>query len=178
MKSLLKRKRGNVEDIVWVIAILFAVVIVLVIIYYIWNQISPEITTSLTEAIPAGETSYNISTTSNQVSGTILSFNALIPFFLVGLIGFVLISAMMIQSHPAFFFIALGLLGIFIVLSVVFSNFYQTLSETSELSSTAASFNIAGLIMKKLPYVVLIIAAIVFIVLWAKPFSFQTGGSV
>lgn len=170
-------KKGNFQDVLFIMAILFATLVALVILYYIWGQVSPELTASIDSALPAGETSFNVTALNANIGTGILMFNPLVAFFLVGLIVFVVIAAFQIGSHPVFFFLSIFILAIFILVAVVFSNTYQSIIETDELAASSAEFTVSNLIMEYLPYIMLIITILVMIVLFAKPWQWG-GGSI
>lgn len=167
--GLHRQKKGNVQDILYIGAMLFAVAIAIIVIYHVWTQISTPINTAITNTLPEGETAINISTVNDKVLGAVNVFDAMYPFFMVGLFIFVLISAFAIKSHPAFFFIGIIILIVFIFISVIFSNVYQDVIESEGLASAASNFEITNLFMQYLPWVILIISIIVFIAIWAKP---------
>ena len=167
--GLVKNKSGNIPDILMFMVILFAVVIFLVILYYVWTQLSPEFNTALGGVMPEGDTKYSINDTSQQVTESTLTFDSMMPLLITGLLVMVLVSAFMVRSHPVFFFISIMILAIFIVLSVIFSNVYQTITDDSEISTTSSDFSITNLFMDKLPYIILIVSVLTFIILWGKP---------
>lgn len=168
--SLANCKKGNMADIVWIMGIVFASMIFLVILYYTWTELSPQLESTLNKHIPEGETSINITSTHDKISAGVLSFNSILPLFILGLFATVIIAAFFIQSHPAFFFIAILFLLIVVVIAVVFSNVYQTITETESMAASAAEFTFSNLFMEYLPYIILIFAAAILIVLFAKPF--------
>lgn len=169
-------KKGNFPDVLYIMAILFATLVALVILYYVWGQVSPELIASINSALPAGETSINVTNINTNIGAGILLFNPLVAFFLVGLIVFVVISAFQIGSHPVFFFLSIFILAIFILVAVVFSNTYQEIIETDELSASASEFTVSNLIMEYLPYIMMVIIFLVMIILFAKPWQWGGGG--
>ena len=164
-------KKANIPDILMMMVILFGIVIFLVILYYIWTQVSPELNIALDSVMPDGDATYSVNTTSTQVTDSTLTFDSMMPLVIVGLLIMVLVSAFMVRSHPVFFFISIMVLAIFITLSAVFSNVYQTITDDSELSTTSSDFSITNLFMDKLPYIILIVTVLTFIILWGKPWS-------
>ena len=165
------KKKGNLPDVVWIIAVLFATAIMIIFVYYIWSQAKPELDSAL-----AGETSFNITQMTGDVGGGIKTFNSMISLFLLGLIVITLISAFFIQSHPVFFFVSFLFLIIVLIIAVVFSNMYQSIIESEGISDISSEFGIMNLFMQYLPHIIVIITIIVGVILFAKPRGASTSG--
>jgi len=168
-KTLWKDRKANLQDPFWAVAMLLGWAIFFIIMYYVWNQISPELSASLSNAVPEGETSYNVTEMGLKTKDTIGTYNNMFPLLLVGLLLFVIVSAFFIDSHPVFFFVSLILLMVLVTLGAVFSNLYQSIIETPEFAADAADFGIMNLFMEKLTWIILIIFVIAAIILFAKP---------
>lgn len=169
LRSILKNKKGNLQDMFWVVAMILGWAIFFTIIYYVWTQISPELSGSLTGAVPEGETSFNVTSFGDTTKSTIGTYNNLFPLLLVGLLIFLMVSAFFIDTHPVFFFVSLLLLMVLITLGAAFSNMYQSIIEAPEFATTAADFGIMNLFMEKMTWIILIIFVIVAVILFAKP---------
>jgi len=170
------KKKGNLPDVVWIIAVLFATAIMIIFVYYIWSQAKPELDSALGSSLPAGETSFNITQMTGDVGGGIKTFNSMISLFLLGLIVMTLISAFFIQSHPVFFFVSFLFLIIVLIIAVVFSNMYQSIIESEGISDISSEFGIMNLFMQYLPHIIVIITIIVGVILFAKPRGASTSG--
>lgn len=168
--NLVNSKKANMADIIWMVAIIFASMITLIILYHTWTQLSPKLEETLNEKIPEGETSVNITDTHEEISEGVLSFNVMLPLFILGLFATVLILAFFIQSHPVFFFIALLFLLIVIVVVVVFANVYQEISEKEQIAASSAEFTFSNLFMEYSVYILAIFTLAILVVLFAKPF--------
>lgn len=165
----MKNKKGNLSDTLWIAGIIFGSAIMLLLIYFVWSQIAPNLNESLTAAMSDHGATYNVTEKNAQLSSALTLYDAMFPFFMIGLVIFVIISAFFMKSHPAFFFISILLLAIFIVVTIIFSNVYQQVSETSELADATSEFVITTLVMQMLPYLILITGFIVSIIYFAKP---------
>ena len=91
-----RNKRGQLGafEIFFVMAMLFALAIFIVVLYYSWTQINQPIEDALNSAMPDGQTAFNLTTMSNRVDGGMTLFNVMYPFILLGLIIFALISVL------------------------------------------------------------------------------------
>ncbi len=176
MEILNKHKKRNSEfgDIFLVMAIIFGVAIFIIILSFANGRIGPKINDALANA-SAVETSSNVTKILDQSATALTRINILFPLLIAGLFAFVMISAMFLKSHPAFFFIGLLILAAALTLGAIYSNVFGNLIQTEQFSSTAADFNIMQLFMKNLPVIILLFFAVMTIVIWANKGS--TGGT-
>lgn len=159
---MIKQRKSalDLDSTFYALAFIFAAGLFIVITYYTWTQISTPIETAVNNVLPAGEQSFNVTSLNAKVNTGISVFNVMFPFLILGLFLMVIVSAFYINSHPVFFFISLVVLIVMIVLAVVFSNIYQQIIETPELSAVGEEFKITQLFLKNLP----LIASLIFIV--------------
>lgn len=169
-------KKGQIvfEDIFYALAMMFFVGIFIFILYFAFNQAKPELGTILDSNLPDGYTGQNATTTLNKISSTIQMFDVLFPFLIIGLIIMLMVSAMMIQSHPVFFVVTIIILGVAVLLGVIFSNTYQQITEDANFSDTVDDFPITNIFMKYLPVIIGVIVLITAVVLFAKSGSGNT----
>ena len=163
-----KLKKSGFEDAFFFIVVLFALSIVILIVYYAWGQMKDPLAESIQGSLPAGS-GVNVTENFNAVTGTISLFDKLIPFLMIGLFAFVLIGAGAYMNHPIMAFVGILILGIAVLLAVIYANVYHQISSTDELSSTNANFPIMELFMKYLPYIVVIIFVLITAaVIWSR----------
>jgi len=167
------RKSQGFISIFFVIAVLLAFAIVFLILNKAWGSIKPEIQSGLESAMPT-DSSVNISETLNQTTGAGLMFDKLLPFIIIGLFGFVLITAGASLDHPIMLVIGIVVAAVAILLGAVYSNTYQSISESSEFTSTTSQMPIQNLFMHYLPIIifVIVIGVIVMVII-----SRRSGGN-
>ena len=171
-KIKLKVKKSGFEDIFFIIVVLFAVTIFLLVLSKSWGEIKTPLDEGLSESMPAGS-GFNITENLNKVTSTTVLFDKLIPFLLIGLLGFVLIGASAYLQHPILAFVGIIVLGVAILLGVVYANVYHQLSASDEFAVTTASFPISDIFMKYLPiWIVIAFIGIVSATIWLR----STGG--
>ena len=105
----------------------------------------------------------------DSAGGGIEMFNTLFPFLLVGVFGFVLVSALMMRSHPAFLFIGIIVLGVALILAAIYSNVYETIAEKDTFTDTDTEFSIIGLFLDNLPVIILVLFVAIALILYAYP---------
>jgi len=173
MRQLIK-KNGFTDytSLFFVIAVLFGVAIFFIILSYTYGEIQPKISDSLSKAATP-ETGKNVTEILEQIDTSIIRMNVLFPLLLIGLFGFVMVSALMARSHPAFFFIGLIVLGVTLILAAVYSNVYQEIADDDKFASTTSDFSIMGLFLENLPTVIVIFFIAIAIILYTR-----VGGSV
>lgn len=173
LKNRTKKQQGFVEFF-FVIIFLLALCLVIVVLNKVWSEVKDPLNEGLTGAMP-DDTSVNITKTLDQTSGSTLIFDKLLPFIIIGLFGFVLIIAGGFMNHPIMIFVGIIVLGVAIMIAGIYSNIYNSITESDEFSSTKADLPIQDKFMQYLPIIIFLIAIGIFIaILWSK----KGGGSV
>ena len=177
LPNIFKDKKGQAafEDIFTVIPYLFFAGLLFFIVYFIVGQIKPDVSNALQSSMPSNSP-VNVSETMDKTSGGIGLFNSLYPLLLIGLIAMCIVSASFMGSHPVFFFVSLIMLVVMIILGVVFSNVYQTITTDTAFGDTADTFNIPHIFMKYLPVIAFIIVVVVFVIIYSGSSGRSSGG--
>lgn len=153
--------KGTIFDIVVVGIICFVTLITVILCVKLLTEFS-------NVASASGNTTLNASYFNAGITG-LQAFNYGIAIvFIMGVIGSVLL-AMYMNVNPAFLIVSILLL--IVVVAIVFpviSNVYGEIATTAEFSSTASQFNIAEILMIRLPLFVAVGGAIVIIVLYTR----------
>ena len=142
---MLKRKmnkKGDFENILFLVVMIFAVSIVFLVIGYSASQALPRINTALTSSTPV-ETDKNITKMLDTTESAIYNFNLWFPFLLLGIITFIIIMAFYTESHPIFFFIGIIVLVIALIVGGIYSNVYERISDQPQFIATADNFDIS-----------------------------------
>ncbi len=177
--ELLKRKpiidkrirKSGFADSFFVIAVLFATVIFMLVLYTTWNEVKDPLNEGLLGVMP-DDTSVNITETLDDVSSTTVLFDKLLPFLLLGLFGFIMIGASIYTSHPIMLFIGIIILAVTILLGVVYSNIYHQIAESPEFKPATDQFPISDKYMEYLP----IVLFVMFIAIGAAILFARKGG--
>jgi len=156
------------------ITVIFGIAIFVLILYNSYNEhIKDNLNDALTSSTPV-DSSANVTEILDQTGTGVGRLNPLFPFLIVGVFGFVLVSALMAKSHPAFLFIGLIVLGVAIIIAAVFSNVYDAIAEKDEFTDTNDEFSIMGLFLSNLPTITLILFVAIGLILYA--FTGKSGG--
>lgn len=158
----------GLENIFIIMAFIFAAGIGIVILAYAWSQISPNLETAINQAVPSGETSFNISTLNSAVKGGTITLNVMFPFLILGLLIFGMVGAFLTNNNAMFFFIFIIIIVVTILLGVIFSNIYQQLTTDTPLENQGESFLAIKLFLKNFPFIILVISSIILFILFAK----------
>ena len=173
-------KKGQTDFIAifFVLVVLFGVAIFAVILYNAYDEnIKDNLNTALTSSTPV-DANANVTKILEQTSGGIRMLNPMFPLLLVGLFGFGLVMALMGKSHPVFFFVGIVILAVAIILAVVFSNAYESITDHASFSNAADEFFVMTLVMDNLPLVILILFVAISAVLYGMRGSGpKAGGS-
>lgn len=167
LRQIQLKKSQGFEAWFFVIVVLLAFGLFFVILNNTWGDISEPLAEGLENAMPSN--GINVTRTLGQVTSAGLQFDKLIPFIVIGLFGFLLISAGTIIRHPIMIFVGVVILGIVILVAVVFSNVYNNITESDAFSDTKADLPVQDLFMKYLPVIVILMAiVIVGAILWSR----------
>ena len=164
MESILKNKSGQASFIGWffVLVIILAVAVVLLVTNYAWGEIKDPLMDGLNDTV-SGDDEVQISNTLDQTTGGIGFFDNLLPFLIIGLFGFIAITAGAFMKSPIFIFVGVIILGVIFLLAVVYSNLYKNMVDTTELNSTSDNLPIQEALMRYLPLI--LIAAILLVII-------------
>lgn len=150
--------------------ILLTLSIFLLVANYAWGQIADPLATGLNGSVPTDDADL-INNQISQTGGGIAFFDTLLPFLLIGVFGFVMISAGAIMKNPIMIFVGVILFGVIITLAVVYSNVYGNLIDT-DLGSVEDDVAIGSLFMQYLPYIIAVGILLVIVAVGAR-----SGGS-
>jgi len=175
----IRGKKGQTDfiSLFFVLVVLFGIAIFAIILYNAYDEnIKDNLNDALTSSTPA-DANANVTKVLEQTSGGIKMLNPLFPLLLVGLFGFGLIMALMGKSHPIFLFIGIIILAVAIILAVVFSNVYESITENANFEDAAAEFGALTLVMNNLPLTIFILFIAIAAVMYGMRTPPGTGGA-
>jgi|SRR3972149_11340416 len=161
-------KRGDLQSIIIMIVILFALGLGAI----LFSRVFLAVTTELKD-VP--EFSNQTISTIESVEGKTIPFLDYLFFFsFIALSLGIIISSIYINTHPAIMIIFIIALIIAIVLAGIFANAFVEVGETSELSSTYDQFTLTKMLITHLPLAIFIVGLLITIILYGKG---KAGGS-
>ena len=176
MEIRLNKKFTDMVSLFFALAVIFGVAIFMMVLYTAYNDnIKDKLNEALTSSTPIDANS-NVTKILDETSGGVGMFNILFPVLLIGIFGFVLVSALMARSHPAFFFIGIIVLGVALTLAAIYSNVYEAISDNENFQDTDTEFSIIGIFLSNLPIVILVLFVAIAIILYAFPGMGRGGG--
>lgn len=164
--GLMNKKGSMPMDLILVMITLFIFAVSLLVAYTVWDEYKQGTNTTLTSSVQEH--------INNKTDVMLSAFDYLFMFMVVGLVIALVISVMLIKSHPAFFWITLFLLVIIIIIAGVFSNAYSEISNTTSFSRADNEYDTVKFVMDRFPTFILFMSVIVLIVLYAR--SRYSGG--
>jgi len=161
--SILNYKKASIIDVLPLMLLVFIFSICAVVGYVIYDgMVDAGFYTILTAAVP-------------MQAGFERTFDAMdwmVGFLFVGAAISSIVGAILIRSHPAFFFLSIVVLLIEIVVSTVFSNIWYELVTNASMSSALTQFPVADWVLSNLPVMILVIALVMAVVMYAvNPFD-------
>lgn len=160
---MMMNKKGGAMDIFFIMMIIFVFALMSIIALTFYDKYTEGI-----EGNAAFNTTWN-DDIETQSRATLLSFDAILPFLMLGLLIVVIVSSFYIRTHPLFFFISLFILILAIVVAAIFSNVFTNIVEgQSDFQSSSANFTIITYIMDHLPSFIMLIGGLLLVILYAK----------
>jgi len=171
IKPIIKKRNSEFGDMFLVMVMMFALAIFIIILAFAYKQIEPKMNDALTSSTSVDANS-NVTKILGGSSTALTRINVLFPLLIVGLFGFVFISAFFLKSHPAFFFIGLIILGVVLILAAVFSNVYGRITDTDTFEEVEDDYNIMTLFIENMPVIILLVFIAMGVIMWVR----GTGG--
>lgn len=163
----IKKSQGFLEMIL-VVVFLLAIALFILILNKAWGDIRTPFEEGINNALPS-DSPFNATDTLNKTTGATQSFDRLLPFLIIGIIAFVMISAGAYMQHPAMIIVGIIMFGVVILIAVIYSNAYQDIAESTPFSSTNDDLSIQNKFMEYLPTISFILIGIVILALiWSK----------
>lgn len=167
-RRLLKEKRGDIPDILSFLIVIFILALGFFLLAFIIPIVANGLGTAglneTSEGFMAIEETSKIGTVTIQ-RGFFLLF--------VGLIIGVMITSFLSRTHPIFLFLYIIFLIISVVLATFLGNFYELFVSVDIFADTLAEQTLINLVMNNILQIVIGVAALSFIIVFAK---FKTGG--
>lgn len=160
--KLLKSKRGNLLDILWVGIFLFAFALTVVIGWLVLTSVNDAFQANDQIGIE-GQQIINDST-----NRYVAVFDGIFMFFLVAVSIMVIVSAFWIKTHPIFFGVSLVVLVIFVFLFNIFGDVFMEVGSNPALVNYTNSFSIIPFVMDNYATLLAVLGFVAVVVLFAK----------
>ena len=161
-------KKNGFEDTFFVMVVLIGVIFFIIIAAKAWGEMRQPLDDGLNSALPS-DSPVNISRTLGQTTSTLIMFDKLIPFLLIGLFGFVLIGASLYMQHPIGIFIGIIVIAVAILIGSIYANTYHQIADSTQFASTTDDFPISDIFMKYLPYLMFFMfIGITVAIIWGR----------
>ena len=105
--------------------------------------------------------------------GALSIFDTLMPLVLAGLAFAIIISASMIDSHPALLAFTILLFIVMLILWMIMGNVFYEFSTTSDMAATRATMRYTTIIFDNILFIGFVIGLIIMIAMYAK---YKSGG--
>lgn len=171
MKSLMKSKKGSVEDVVLIVFLLFLTAVVFIFVFVLQDKID----TAISPVFEAQATGSSIGiTTVSDIFDTSLNYIYLAAFF--ALMIATAVMAFMTPTHPIFYVFAIITFVGMMIVSAVISNTWASISTANaDLVSATNTLTIPNYIMSNLPLISIVIGVIIAIILFSRT---NSGGTI
>ena len=158
-------KKASIIDAIPIMVFVFGFALVCVVSFVIYDGlVDNNFFTILEDQSHGGLNSTRLQANAD-VTYDLLDF--MVMFVYIGTTISALIGAILIRSHPAFFFISIIIMMITVFVSVTLSNTWDTLITNPNLADAQAQFTIANFVLGNLPMLILVAVILLAIVLYA-----------
>jgi len=155
------KKRGFVGDIAVVLGLLFGFALIVVIGWKVFDSFNENYQT--TDASQEAKDSIN-----GNAGRYVAVFDGMFLFILFGLAVALFLSTSYIDTRPEFFFITIIASVIFVGLSAVISNAYESFSDSETLANSTAAFSVVPAVMDRLPLITIVLVVATLMGLYFK----------
>jgi len=163
LRPLIKNKKGNILDIVYLPVLLFAIAVSLFIIYFVYTQIQTPLGDNLKTINP------DVPDFLENVKGGLGTFDTMFPILLAGIILTMIISAYLIDSYPFLFFISTFLFVIAILFAAILANIHtDMIRDNAVFASVIGDWATTNWIINHLPVIICGVAVAVSVALFTK----------
>ena len=159
--KLIRNRRGSWIDILFIIAIMFAITLTFTIGWMMMSKVNTEFQAKLDST----EAKTLIQTNTDRYTGL---FDGIFLFVFFGTWIATLIGALFIDTHPAFFFISIILLVIACVIGAALANGYADFAANTSISDYADDFTYIPFIMQHYVQIIIFMVCSISVALYAK----------
>lgn len=160
-------KKGNVIDILLFIIVIFVLAIAVPIIYYVMNMGY----TPLVQEFNASGSNQSVQILQKNQTDYPNIFDAAVVFILIFLWIFILITTFFLDSHPAFFIIAVIIMIFIMIVGIILNNQYLEFASTETYLAIESTFPMTYWILGHIFVIAIIISMSVLVTLYAKSVS-------
>lgn len=152
-------KRGAILDMFLIVVLIMVIASTAIIALHLWNtmyaELYPEMPAVSQDAL-------------DTVDSFLQGYDYIIIFFVVGFIIAAILSAFVIDTYPAFFFLSILMLIILIVVSAMFSNVWEGFTNTTVLATEVNTLSKTDTLIRNLPIIMTPLTGLLLIVLYMK----------
>lgn len=146
--GILKNKKGSIQDLMFLIVIVFVFALVTLFAFKFMDSFNNEI-----QAMPEIPSDAKTSTTTLMGNFSGVIDNSFL-FLVIGMGVITLIFAAMVRIHPVFIALFLLFLCFTIFLSAVFSNIYESVADNDQMIGVSSQLTGINLIFSYLPIII------------------------
>jgi len=152
----MQKQKGSIFDMALILVVIVAVFIVVIVVDAFFVEMAAATNNTLNQThIQAGQTA-------------LLGMDTLFAFLVIGSFLSVVLGAFLIDSHPAFFIVAIIFLILMIFITGILVNVTDGIANSAKLAASANKYPLMVTLMNHMGIVVLIFTAITSIVLFGK----------
>ena len=166
-------KKGAIEDVVLVSILLFVTSIVFIFAFYLNSVIATNMSPAM-ENVTVGS-SVGMTAVTGIFTGTI---NYVYLAAVMALVISLCITAFMTPTHPIFYLFSIIIFIALMIVSVIMSNVYDSVSGISELATAKATLTIVDYIMSNLPLISIAIGVLLAVILFSRSGQGGAGGTI
>jgi len=155
-------RRGSVTDTLFYVVVIFLLSLLTILGYRVITDVNDNLQTQ--DAIPTAAKSRLQSFTDNYATLFDYAFLVVVIFLFIA----VLLSGMLVDVHPAVYFIAVFLLFFVITVAAIFGNAYVEFEENTALTTYAADFTIIPFVLHNYVQIIIVFGFAIAVITYAR----------
>lgn len=158
-------KRGNIiVDISLFAIIAFVILLIMFVVNLFWSSTYDEVIAGEPDLAATAD----INTTYQNMDTWINSWEYIFFFMIAAILVFLIISASVIDTHPAYFIVAIFALIVFIIIAASLSNAFNEFIDDDSFAEQKDEYSLASNVILYLPIFIFLIGIVVLVILYSK----------
>lgn len=159
--------RGNLRDQVFLTVVFLAFSMSILISYTIWSAMSPALNETLSQST-GGVLNAGSALAITQTNATLLMFDQLFIFMIIGTLIAIVISSFFLNTHPIFFILSFIFFIFEFVIFAILGNIYGEFETAAQIQAAASNYPLMEMFWMNVPTIGLVFAVLIIIILYTS----------
>jgi len=165
--SIFKQRKGSILDGFAIMIYFFVFAIMVVVSFTVYNSLIDNNFFTLLNTTGNANLQSNLTRFQNNTDAAYSVLDVLSIFVLIGTTISSIVGALLLRSHPAFFFISIIIMLTQVIVAMALANSWDTLINVPEFDDAQQRFVITNFFLSNFPLVIFVMVLLVSVVLYA-----------